>query len=155
MTASSGRQSRAVLICSSPPIQIGRGSTRSKATTRACSDSAWQPTHSKVIKAIKIVITGQDLAAEGLCSSWQIGMVDGFTVIPGLDEGLRLAQILDRQHRTGRIDKDTARCQQRPQGIEEAALGFDQALDVRRLAQPANVGMAPDDAGRRAGGIDQ
>src|SRR5690625_2086557 len=66
-----------------------------------------------------------------------------------------LVVIFCPDQRAGRVDKDTARPDQRPQGIKQCVLDGRQAVDITGPPQPADVGVAPDNAGCRAGGVNK
>ena len=70
-------------------------------------------------------------------------------------EGADLVAVLFRQHRAGGIEQGTAAFELRPEGVQNAALELSQLADVLIPAQPLDVGVAADDAGGGAGGVQQ
>ncbi len=57
--------------------------------------------------------------------------------------------------RTGAIDHDTARLEQRGSAIEQARLQRAQLRQIALVLEPGDVGMAADRSGRKAGRIEQ
>src|SRR3989338_4542405 len=155
--SSSSRPPRA----SAAGANFGRTSAALKSATAGASTTASAAaSHSAfleatIIKSVHASLARQDLPAERPRPAPAAGQGRFGRVGAAVAEGPQLVLVFSGQNRAGHIQKLTPAPEQGPQPVQQARLGLDKARDIRGLAPKLDVGVAADDAGRRAWGVEQ
>ncbi len=104
--------------------------------------------YARVVEAV-MSRRGQELAVGEILDGVQarVGMSGG--------ELFHALAVLDREHRAGRVQQSSARCERPPDRLQDGQLRGSEACKIAGTAPPLDVGPAPRDARRAARSVNE
>ena len=136
--------------------RVGGRLTRVRGQARGRAGSALA--EQRVEKPVLIVRCARERRQElSALPHYLDGKGEGFAQRVGVAgaEGIDLCFVLRVKDRARGVKEESAVCEARPKGVQDACLLFAESCDIARPAKPFAIGMAPHDTRGRAWHIDE